>query len=178
MVALDLLLHCGHSSRSGARHRASGAMMVSRSTARKRISSALILLYLSSTVLCSRPDVTSTSIDPEPTLDVSVDGTCGNGLTCLGSHWGQCCSEHGYCGNSDAYCGRGCLPAFGECGVVGGAEQPTCSPTVTTTSTITRMSRETSTTTITRTSRDTLTIWKSPTAPVNNTRSSQNGSSQ
>jgi len=54
--------------------------------------------------------------DPNPTLEVSRDGTCGNGVTCAGSRWGECCSGHGYCGSSDDYCGVGCDIAFGTCG--------------------------------------------------------------
>jgi hypothetical protein len=27
----------------------------------------------------------------------------------------QCCSQYGYCGVTDAYCGAGCLPAYGIC---------------------------------------------------------------
>jgi len=53
---------------------------------------------------------------PGPSLQVSRDGLCGDGITCLGSDWGVCCSAHGFCGSSDAYCGAGCLPAYGECG--------------------------------------------------------------
>lgn len=49
---------------------------------------------------------------------ISQNGKCGssNGLTCLGSDSGNCCSQYGYCGDSDAYCGKGCQSGFGECG--------------------------------------------------------------
>ncbi|OAA66540.1 Chitin-binding, type 1 [Niveomyces insectorum RCEF 264] len=58
---------------------------------------------------------------PGPSLTVSVDGTCGNGVTCANSTAGQCCSAHGYCGNTDSYCGAGCNAAFGLCTGTGGA---------------------------------------------------------
>jgi len=53
--------------------------------------------------------------DTTPTLQVSSDGTCGPGITCLGSIFGSCCSEHYYCGTGETYCGTGCHPAFGSC---------------------------------------------------------------
>lgn len=61
---------------------------------------------------------TTTTAGPAPTggLQVSVDGECGNGLTCLGSSYGSCCSEHGWCGSTDDHCGVGCQAAFGVCG--------------------------------------------------------------
>lgn len=53
---------------------------------------------------------------PAATLKPSVDGDCGNGVTCIGSKYGDCCSEHGYCGRTDSYCNAGCQSAFGLCG--------------------------------------------------------------
>ncbi|KAF2746618.1 carbohydrate-binding module family 18 protein [Sporormia fimetaria CBS 119925] len=50
-----------------------------------------------------------------PSLRVSTNGKCGNGVTCQGSKFGSCCSEHGWCGSSDAYCKAGCQSAFGIC---------------------------------------------------------------
>ncbi|KAI4720138.1 glycoside hydrolase family 61 protein [Aureobasidium sp. EXF-10727] len=49
-------------------------------------------------------------------LTVSTEGNCGNGVTCKGSSFGDCCSSHGYCGSSDEYCSAGCNSAFGTCG--------------------------------------------------------------
>ncbi|TIA45828.1 glycoside hydrolase family 61 protein [Aureobasidium pullulans] len=49
-------------------------------------------------------------------LTVSTEGNCGNGVTCKGSSFGDCCSSHGYCGCSDQYCSAGCNSAFGTCG--------------------------------------------------------------
>ncbi|KAF2825560.1 hypothetical protein CC86DRAFT_237404, partial [Ophiobolus disseminans] len=50
---------------------------------------------------------------------VSMDGKCGANTrqTCLNSVFGNCCSRNGYCGSSAAYCGTGCDPSFGTCGV-------------------------------------------------------------
>ncbi|KAI9150838.1 Lectin-B [Paramyrothecium foliicola] len=39
---------------------------------------------------------------------ISTDGACGkNGKTCKGSAFGDCCSEHGYCGKTSGFCGTG-----------------------------------------------------------------------
>ncbi len=56
-----------------------------------------------------------------PTIPVSIstDGTCGGGITCLGSTWGQCCSAHGFCGSSADYCGVGCDGTHGRCELPG-----------------------------------------------------------
>ena len=52
---------------------------------------------------------------PAPTLKISVDGTCGNTVTCEGSQYGDCCSAHFYCGKTEAYCGKACNSSFGLC---------------------------------------------------------------
>jgi len=45
----------------------------------------------------------------------SIDGTCGpdhGGTICdpnSTAYTGGCCSSHGYCGNTDAHCGAGCV---------------------------------------------------------------------
>ncbi|KAK4449776.1 carbohydrate-binding module family 18 protein [Podospora aff. communis PSN243] len=63
-------------------------------------------------------------------LDVTVNGQCGDGLTCLGSAFGDCCSEHGWCGSSADHCGPKCQFAFGRCGSGGGpAGSTTAQPT-------------------------------------------------
>lgn len=59
---------------------------------------------------------TSTSAAAASTLKVSSDATCGNGNTCSGSTFGNCCSSHGYCGSTSDYCGTGCQSGFGTCG--------------------------------------------------------------
>ncbi|KAI6367535.1 hypothetical protein MCOR25_004899 [Pyricularia grisea] len=47
---------------------------------------------------------------------VSTDGVCGqNGNTCQGSVFGNCCSQYGYCGSTDAFCGTGCKSSWGTC---------------------------------------------------------------
>lgn len=76
-------------------------------------------------------------------LKVSSDGACGNGVTCLGSAFGDCCSAHGFCGGSADYCGDGCQAGFGACGggavttaPGGGTTPPAGSVTVTVTNTV------------------------------------------
>ncbi|KXH68431.1 lectin [Colletotrichum salicis] len=51
---------------------------------------------------------------------VSSDGTCGGtvGYTCKGSSFGTCCSQWGYCGNTDAHCLNSCQSKFGDCSSV------------------------------------------------------------
>jgi hypothetical protein len=49
-------------------------------------------------------------------LQLSPDGTCGGNFGCSGSPLGSCCSQFGFCGKTDAYCGTGCQSAFGTCG--------------------------------------------------------------
>lgn len=79
---------------------------------------------ISTTSNRSSPTRTSSSTrapssTPPSGLKVSTNGKCGNGVTCLGSRFGSCCSEHGYCGSSKDYCKGGCQKAFGSC-----TEQP------------------------------------------------------
>ncbi len=62
-----------------------------------------------------RSPKTVTPTSPDPPLQTTSDGTCGNGFTCLGSKWGQCCSGHGYCGSSADYCASNCNSAYGTC---------------------------------------------------------------
>jgi hypothetical protein len=52
-----------------------------------------------------------------PVLTVSTEGNCTNGITCLGSTFGNCCSINNWCGSTPAYCGTGCQDAFGTCGM-------------------------------------------------------------
>ncbi len=49
---------------------------------------------------------------PTPVL-VSIDGSCSAASGNCPS--GQCCSQFGFCGNTDAYCGVGCNLLFGSC---------------------------------------------------------------
>ncbi|KAI5787272.1 hypothetical protein EDC01DRAFT_661196 [Geopyxis carbonaria] len=77
---------------------------------------------------------TAATINGLQTRD-SVDNTCGN--TAGGANKGQscattagqfsCCSSAGYCGDSDAHCGTGCQPQFGQCGTSTGVITPSSS---------------------------------------------------
>ncbi|KAK4035191.1 hypothetical protein C8A01DRAFT_48578 [Parachaetomium inaequale] len=63
----------------------------------------------------------TTSSSPGVTLPAgqrsSTDGKCGNNVNCLGSTFGRCCSQFGYCGDGDQFCPYivGCQPQFGYC---------------------------------------------------------------
>ena len=46
---------------------------------------------------------------------VSTDGRCGGTVTCLGSAFGDCCSQWGWCGSAVDWCGSGCQPSAGSC---------------------------------------------------------------
>jgi hypothetical protein len=50
-------------------------------------------------------------------LTISKTGQCGASaqLTCKGSTFGSCCSQHNYCGTSSAYCSTGCQSGYGTC---------------------------------------------------------------
>lgn len=50
--------------------------------------------------------------------DISLTARCGASfdLTCVGSEFGSCCSQYGYCGSTPAHCDYGCQPEFGTCG--------------------------------------------------------------
>lgn len=58
-------------------------------------------------------------------MSVSMDGSCGGstGFICLGSTFGDCCSEKGYCGGNSSYCAAGCQSDFGKCGSTNGTPQ-------------------------------------------------------
>ena len=55
----------------------------------------------------------------DPVARVSLGGSCGwghgVGTICQGSAFGNCCSRHGWCGSTIAYCGVGCQSLFGNC---------------------------------------------------------------
>jgi hypothetical protein len=69
--------------------------------------------------ITTRATTPPTSVSPPlPTISlgaVSRDGSCGPGLTCQGSAFGDCCSSHGWCGSTSDYCGSGCQVGFGVC---------------------------------------------------------------
>ncbi len=52
--------------------------------------------------------------DGDGGMPISDDGGCGDGVTCEGSEFGDCCSQYGWCGASTDYCGEGCQPEFGS----------------------------------------------------------------
>lgn len=61
---------------------------------------------------------TRTTISVAPThTGKSIDGTCGNGVTCAGTDFGACCSVFGWCGDSYDHCSpeNGCQPEWGTC---------------------------------------------------------------
>ncbi|KAM7193950.1 carbohydrate-binding module family 18 protein [Naviculisporaceae sp. PSN 640] len=92
---------------------------------------------------------TTSAVPTSGPLQVSKDGTCGAGVTCKGSGFGNCCSKHGFCGSTSDYCGDGCQPSLGTCGTDPG--QPsnpiTSPPAATRTSTVTVTSTATTTST-------------------------------
>ncbi|KAI4603510.1 hypothetical protein KJ359_003322 [Pestalotiopsis sp. 9143b] len=57
---------------------------------------------------------TATAPSPTGGLVVSEEGDCGNNVTCVGSEFGNCCSQHGWCGSTTDYCGDGCQPEWGS----------------------------------------------------------------
>lgn len=77
----------------------------------------------------------TTSAAPLPTvsLTTSTDGACGTvaGKTCKGftleGVQAECCSQYNSCGASDAYCGQGCNPLYGNCGSSGSSSSASAS---------------------------------------------------
>jgi hypothetical protein len=69
---------------------------------------------------------------PPGGLKITSNGMCGNGTTCSGSGFGECCSFYYWCGNGADYCGDRCRAGFGRCG----EEQLPSSSTSRTTSTV------------------------------------------
>ncbi|KAH8902500.1 hypothetical protein BR93DRAFT_243169 [Coniochaeta sp. PMI_546] len=85
-------------------------------------STPIIITPTPTTSTTSRTSTTTSSVST-PSVSIpaglrsSTDGTCGNGVTCLGSSGGQCCSQWGFCGDDRQYCVPllGCQPEFGRC---------------------------------------------------------------
>lgn len=63
--------------------------------------------------------VISTPVATVAAGNISPNGLCGpnrGGYTCLGSTFGDCCSQYGFCGGSTAYCeADNCLSGYGSC---------------------------------------------------------------
>ncbi|KAK7529761.1 uncharacterized protein J3D65DRAFT_688325 [Phyllosticta citribraziliensis] len=62
----------------------------------------------------------ATVTDPSkpPTSSLYPEAACGasaGGQTCFGNVVGSCCSQWGYCGIGDPWCGTGCQSEFGDC---------------------------------------------------------------
>ncbi|KAK0746957.1 hypothetical protein B0T18DRAFT_391310 [Schizothecium vesticola] len=74
-------------------------------------------------------------------VQVSTNGQCGPGLTCLLSAYGDCCSEHGWCGGTVDHCSPpGCQAGYGRCDT-----PPSNGTAATTTVYVTRMTTVVST---------------------------------
>ncbi|KAJ3369781.1 hypothetical protein HDU91_006905 [Kappamyces sp. JEL0680] len=58
--------------------------------------------------------------------NVQLGGRCGTNLGVCASS--LCCSQYGYCGNGDAWCGAGCQSLFGTCGSSSAVVTSTQSP--------------------------------------------------
>ncbi|KAJ5121576.1 uncharacterized protein N7515_009537 [Penicillium bovifimosum] len=62
---------------------------------------------------------TATTTGATPTSTISQNGLCGpsnSHWTCLGSQFGDCCSNYGYCGNSSDFCSStNCNAKYGSC---------------------------------------------------------------
>ncbi|KAH6632421.1 carbohydrate-binding module family 18 protein [Chaetomium tenue] len=100
-------------------------------------------------------------------LVVSPDGSCGTGVTCAGSRYGDCCSAHGYCGSTTDYCGDGCQGAFGNCG--SGSGEPSQSPGGSITITVTSIQTSVITSTVTQ-ARATATVTQTQTSTLTQPR--------
>ncbi|BFZ59011.1 hypothetical protein YB2330_000010 [Saitoella coloradoensis] len=60
-------------------------------------------LTTTTTITVSTAAVT-TAAAPASTMKATTDGTCGPDVSCEGWPQGICCSEYGWCGNTDAHC--------------------------------------------------------------------------
>jgi len=94
-----------------------------------------------SSVTSGSPSNTATkSTNTGSASKVSTDGTCGNGVTCQGSTFGNCCSQYGYCGSSTDHCDTGCQSAFGTCTSTAASSKASTTQTAKTTTTKTAVS--------------------------------------
>lgn len=77
---------------------------------------ALFSLVVSIDALAFNGHVHSSHLAPiKRSLPVSTDDTCGKSVNkmCPNS---SCCSQYGWCGVGDVYCGTGCQSGYGNCG--------------------------------------------------------------
>ncbi|KAF3005661.1 hypothetical protein E8E13_004122 [Curvularia kusanoi] len=75
--------------------------------------------YRDSTAAPPASTTATTAPTATPTGVVSTDGSCGTqgkNQICLGSSFGNCCSQYGWCGTSTDHCGTSCQTLFGNCG--------------------------------------------------------------
>ncbi|KAM7219553.1 hypothetical protein V8F06_005108 [Rhypophila decipiens] len=95
----------------------------SSSTSTSTSAPPVIITTSTTSTSSTRTTSTTSSAPPTPTVVIppgfrtSTDGTCGPGITCLGSTYGRCCSQFGWCGDGDQFCPYivGCQSEYGYC---------------------------------------------------------------
>ncbi|KAK7527912.1 uncharacterized protein IWZ02DRAFT_352448, partial [Phyllosticta citriasiana] len=68
--------------------------------------------------LCNSTSSSSTRTTPSAPASTFPVGACGpaaGGQNCANAPSGPCCSQYGYCGTGNGFCGAGCQAEFGEC---------------------------------------------------------------
>lgn len=77
------------------------------------------LWQVSSTLKSSTDPCADTAGSGNSPITNTTKGSCGpaHSTSCLGSKFGDCCSEYGYCGSTSEYCSvnNGCQTDFGSC---------------------------------------------------------------
>ncbi|KAI9741526.1 MAG: hypothetical protein M1818_004332 [Claussenomyces sp. TS43310] len=73
--------------------------------------------YTSSAASSTPPTMSSSPVVPTSSDEMTKNAKCGveTGQTCKGYANGPCCSQHGWCGFTPAYCGEGCQSEYGTC---------------------------------------------------------------
>lgn len=63
------------------------------------------------------PSAPTSTVSIPAGLQTTTNGSCGDGLTCIGFSGGECCSQFGYCGSDTVYCSPllGCQAEYGIC---------------------------------------------------------------
>ncbi|EFQ36004.1 polysaccharide deacetylase [Colletotrichum graminicola M1.001] len=108
--------HCGTGCQTGF-----GNCTVANAVLASSASNTVLASSAANAVLVS-PAATNTA--PAPVVLTSLDGYCGTkygNTSCLGSVFGNCCSQYGYCGSTTDHCGTGCQTGFGNCTVTNSA---------------------------------------------------------